>query len=388
MMFVGLRRLPVLFLCLLAWGQSGRAGEAGFPALKDDLDSDSLRHAIERSLQYLDKLPPDRVVGEWPRKVTAGEIKDTLVLFSSKLDLFGRPETLKNVIRSNFDLHEARGSDGAGDMLVTGYYRPILKGSLTRTGEFPYPIYGKPKDLVEIETVTLRPQFEAEKSIGRLNGEQLVPYYSRREIDAMGRLKNKGYEIAWAEDPIDVFFLHVQGSGILRLRDGRMLSLGYAGSNGRSYRSIGRVLVDRGKMAAEEVTMQRLRQYLREHPAERDEILAQNESYIFFRFLSEGPLGSLEVPLTPGRSIATDSRIFPKGALALLVSQKPVFDVQGRLVKWERFARFVLNQDTGSAIKGEGRVDLFFGAGELAGESAGVMKSSGRLFFFLGKERR
>jgi membrane-bound lytic murein transglycosylase A len=219
--------------------------------------------------------------------------------------------------------------------------------------------------------------------IARLNGEQLVPYYSRREIDGMGRLKNKGYEIAWAKDPIDLFFLHVQGSGMLRLRDGSTLAVGYAASNGRAYRSIGRVLVERGKMAAEEVTMQRLRQYLREHPAERDEILAQNESYIFFRFLSGGPLGSLEVALTPGRSIATDARIFPKAALALLVSQKPVFDVEGRLARWQPFTRFVVNQDAGSAIKGENRVDLFFGAGELAGQSAGVMKSPGRLYFFL-----
>lgn len=388
MMIVRLPVALVLFLCLVAWGQSGRAGEAGFPAVQDDLDSDSLRQAIQRSLQYLEKLPPDRMVGEWPRKVTAGEIKEALVFFSSKLDFFDRPEALKNAIRSNFDLHEARGRDGLGDMLVTGYYQPILEGALTRTGEFRYPIYGKPKDLVESEMVTLGGQAQAEKLIGRLNGEELVPYYSRHEIDGMGTLKNKGYEIAWAKDPIDVFFLHVQGSGILRLRDGSTLAVGYAGSNGRPYRSIGRVLIDRGKIPPEEVTMQRLRQYLRERPEERDEILAQNESYIFFRFLSEGPLGSLEVPLTPGRSIATDSRIFPKGALALLVSHKPVFNVQGQLLKWEPFARFVLNQDTGSAIKGEGRVDLFFGAGELAGQSAGLMKSSGKLFFFLGKERR
>ncbi|MGH7834838.1 MAG: MltA domain-containing protein, partial [Candidatus Binatia bacterium] len=250
-------RALVLFLCLFAWGQSGWAGEAGFPAVQDDLDSDSLRQAIQRSLRYLGKLPPDRVIGEWPRKVTAGEIKDTLVLFSSKADLFGSPEALKNAIRSNFDLHEARGSDGAGDMLVTGYYQPILEGSLTPTSEFRYPIYGKPKDLVEAQMVTLGPQVKTDKSIGRLNGEQLVPYYSRREIDGMGRLNNKGYEIAWAKDPIDVFFLHVQGSGVLRLRDGSTLAVGYAGSNGRPYRSIGRVLIERGKMAAEEVTMQR-----------------------------------------------------------------------------------------------------------------------------------
>lgn len=385
MIAVKLSRALVLFLCLLAFGQSGRAGETGFPALQDDLDADSLRHAIQRSLQYLDKLPPDRVVGEWPRKVTAAEVKKSLIVFSGKLDLFDRPEALGDAIRSSFDLHGAGGSDGMGNMLVTGYYQPILEASLTRTDEFRHPIYGKPKDLVEAEIVSLGQQVETEKSIARFNGEQLVPYYSRREIDGMGRLNNKGYEIAWAKDPIDVFFLHIQGSGILRLRDGGTLAVGYAGSNGRPYRSIGRVLIDRGKMAAEDVTMQSLRSYLRAHPEERDEILAQNESYIFFRFLSEGPLGSLEVPLTPGRSIATDSRIFPKGAPALLVSHKPVFDAHGRIASWRPFARFVLNQDTGSGIKGNGRVDLFFGAGELAGQSAGLMKSPGRIYFLLAK---
>jgi membrane-bound lytic murein transglycosylase A len=322
-------------------------------------------------------------VGAWPRKVTAREVKGPLAFLNGKLDLLDRPDALGNAIRSVFNPHQARGSDGEGNMLVTGYYQPILDGSLAPTSEFRYPIYGKPKDLIEVESVTTRSQAHSEKVIARLNGEQLVPYYSRREIDGMGRLKNKGYEIAWAKDPIDLFFLHVQGSGMLRLRDGSTLAVGYAASNGRAYRSIGRVLVERGKMAAEEVTMQRLRQYLREHPAERDEILAQNESYIFFRFLSGGPLGSLEVALTPGRSIATDARIFPKAALALLVSQKPVFDVEGRLARWQPFTRFVVNQDAGSAIKGENRVDLFFGAGELAGQSAGVMKSPGRLYFFL-----
>jgi membrane-bound lytic murein transglycosylase A len=383
MIFVGLRRLLFLCLCLLAWAQSGRAGEAGFPALTDDLDRDSLRQAIQRSLQYLERLPPDRLVGAWPRKVTAREVKGPLAFLNGKLDLLDRPDDLGNAIRSVFNPHQARGSDREGNMLVTGYYQPILDGSLAPTSEFRYPIYGKPKDLIEVESVTTRSQAHSEKVIARLNGEQLVPYYSRREIDGMGRLKNKGYEIAWAKDPIDLFFLHVQGSGMLRLRDGSTLAVGYAASNGRAYRSIGRVLVERGKMAAEEVTMQRLRQYLREHPAERDEILAQNESYIFFRFLSGGPLGSLEVALTPGRSIATDARIFPKAALALLVSQKPVFDVEGRLARWQPFTRFVVNQDAGSAIKGENRVDLFFGAGELAGQSAGVMKSPGRLYFFL-----
>lgn len=132
--------------------------------------------------------------------------------------------------------------------------------------------------------------------------------------------------------------------------------------------------------------MQRLRRYLREHPEERDALLAQNESYVFFRFVKAGPLGSLGVPLTPGRSVATDARLFPKGALAFIVSSRPIFDAAEKIVGWRLFSRFVLNQDTGSAIQGPGRLDLYFGSGAEAGQAAGAMKSAGRLYFLLKKK--
>ena len=185
------------------------------------------------------------------------------------------------------------------------------------------------------------------------------------------------------KDPIDLFFLQIQGSGLLRLEDDRLLPLNYAASNGRQYTSIGRVLLEKGKIRREDLSMQGLRRYLSDHPQEMEEVFAKNERYVFFRFGEGGAIGSLGVPLTPGRSIATDSSLFPKGALAWIVTRRPLLDAQEKVVGWRPVNRFVLNQDTGAAIRGPGRVDLFFGMGPRAGASAGHMKSEGELYFLL-----
>jgi len=233
--------------------------------------------------------------------------------------------------------------------------------------------------------VTLEPEMKVEKLFGRAQGEQFTPYYSRGEIDEEELLKGRQLEIAWVEDPIDVFFMHIQGSGIIRLPDGRRLSLGYAAQNGRPYRSIGRLLIDEGKIPREEMSMQRLRRYLSDNPDERNDIFRYNESYVFFRVLENGPLGSLEVPVTAGRSIATDGRLFPKGALAWIETQIPVIDDAGQLAGWRPIGRFVLNQDTGGAIRGFQRADLYFGAGDKPGALAGYMNRRGKIFFLMLK---
>jgi membrane-bound lytic murein transglycosylase A len=377
--------LFVLLLFVLPAKAASAQTEDSFPLFQDDLDQDSLHRAIHRSLEYLQRLPPDRPVGEWPGKITAKEVKESLLAFMEHLPSLHQPETLLKEVRSRFDLFEPAGDPGEGKVLVTGYYQPLIDGSLIETQAFRFPVYGRPKDLIEAEQVTLGPQLRVEKVVGRLIGDRWAPYLSRHEIDSLGRLRGKGYEIAWVKDRIDLFFLHIQGSGLLRLEDGRLLHLSYAASNGRPYRSIGRVLIDSGEIPAAELSMQRLRRYLREHPEKRDALLAQNESYVFFRFVKAGPLGSLGVPLTAGRSVATDARLFPKGALAFIVSSRPIFDAAENIVGWRPFSRFVLNQDTGSAIQGPRRLDLYFGSGAEAGQAAGAMKSAGRLYFLLKK---
>src|SRR6185295_9121326 len=166
--------------------------------------------------------------------------------------------------------------------------------SLTPSEEYRFPIYGVPADLVAQEQ-------NGERKLGRIDNDVVVPYYTRREIDQLGVLRGRNLEIAWVKDPIDLFFLHIQGSGLLRLRDGREITVGYAAQSGLPYRSIGRLLIDNGKVAKEEMSMQRIRQYLTENPNEQDEVFAYNESYVFFSMLEGGPIGSLGVPITAGR---------------------------------------------------------------------------------------
>ncbi len=356
--------------------------------LSDDLDSESLREAIRHSLVYLQKLPADRVVGEEPRRFTARDVSDSLVAFEKLLDLWSCRECFAREIEARFDLLPSSADAQLSEVLFTGYYQPVIDGSLSPTEKFRFPIYGKPADLITAERVTLEPKANFERIVGRARGEQFLPYYSRREIDEDGRLRGQGLEIAWVENPIDVFFLHIQGSGLIRLSDGRQLTVGYAAQNGWPYRSIGRLLIDNGKIPREEMSMQRLRRYLTENPRERDEIFAYNESYVFFRVLEGGPLGSLEVPVTAGRSIATDARLFPKGALAWIQTEVPVIDSTGRLTGWRPIARFVLNQDTGGAIRGLQRADLYFGTGEEPAGLAGYMNRPGKIFFLILKQNQ
>ena len=378
--------ITLLFVPLVAMAQNQDL-PSRLPIVSDDLDRESLRRALRQSQNYLQKLPPDRVVGEQPRRFTAKEVLDSLSAFDHLVDRWDCRECWIKALTEQFDLIPSSSDSELQNVLFTGYYDPIIDGSIVPTEEYLYPIYGKPADLIVTERPTLSSLNTTEKAVGRMEGENFVPYYSRREIDDQGSLRGRGYEIAWVKDPIDLFFLHIQGSGVLRLPNGKHIKVGYAGANGRAYRSIGRLLIDDGKVPKEEMSMQRLRRYLTDHPEERSEIMAYNESYVFFRFLEEGPLGSLDVPITPGRSIATDSRLFPKGALAFIFTQKPVLDPAGQLIGWTPFLRFVLNQDTGGAIRGPQRVDLYFGTGDSAEASGGYMNSPGKLYFVLLKKK-
>jgi membrane-bound lytic murein transglycosylase A len=192
--------------------------------------------------------------------------------------------------------------------------------------------------------------------------------------------------LVWLKDPVKAFFLHVQGSGAIHLPDGRLLRVGYAGKNGRPYRSIGQYLIEKGEIAPEAMSLQAIEAYLEEHPERIEEVLWHNESYIFFRKIDKGPVGSISVVLTAGRSIATDPAFYPRGGLAFLKTQQPVLDDSGEVTGWKPLNRWVLNQDTGGAIKGYGRVDLFAGSGKEAEWVAGRLKHSGMLYFLVKKE--
>jgi membrane-bound lytic murein transglycosylase A len=270
-------------------------------------------------------------------------------------------------------------------MLFTGYYEPLLSCRISADGTFRYPLYRRPDDIIEIDLAQFGPGFPKNRIYGRLDGGKVIPYYSREEIDRKKVLAGRELEILWCSDLVDIYVLQVQGSGKVDLGDGNIISVLYDGQNGRPYTSIGKYLIDTGAITKEKMSMQAIREYLHSYPEKMDEVFSQNQSYVFFR-LDTGPsLGNIGVPLTPGRSIATDSRLFPKGALGLITTQKPII-ANGVITGWAPFTRFVVNQDTGGAIKGPGRVDLFFGQGSDAELFAGNLQHEGELFFLMRKK--
>ena len=226
-----------------------------------------------------------------------------------------------------------------------------------------------------------REDYRGQRLAGRLDGARLVPYHDRAEI-VSGALENHGNELVWVDDPVEAFFLQVQGSGRVNLDDGGVLRIGYAGANGHPYRSIGRLLIDEQEIPREKMSLQALRRWLAENPAERHRVLNANPSYVFFTEKARGPVGSSGATVTPGRSIATDQGLFPVGALAWIRTWKPIVDSGGERVGEEMLQRLVLNQDTGGAIRGPARVDLFWGHGPEAEQLAGQLKDRGELFFF------
>lgn len=266
-------------------------------------------------------------------------------------------------------------SDGKDAGLFTGYYVPEVKGSLKRQGKFQTPLYARPKDLVSVDLGNFRKSLKGQKIVGKVRNNALVPYDTRANI-AKGALRSRAKPLVWLEDPVDAFFLEIQGSGRVKLTKNRTLSIGYDSANGRDYTSIGRVLADRGDLARP-VTMPILREHLALLPLSAQQIMNLNESYVFFRWLpTQGVLGAQGVELTPERSLAIDPRFLPLGAPVWLDT------VDG---KGHAFKRLMIAQDTGGAIKGPVRGDVFWGEGKDAETQAGLMQSRGRVFVLLPK---
>lgn len=279
-----------------------------------------------------------------------------------------------------FEPHAVVAQDGGREGLITGYYEPVLQGSLVRTERFRYPIYGRPADLLTIDLGTVYPELRGKPLRGRLQGRKVIPYADRKEIDAQpGALA--GSELFWVDDPIALFFLQIQGAGRIVLPDGSQVAVGYVDQNGYPYVPIGRCLIERGILKPEDVSLQAIRAWLMANPDRQNEIFRCNPSYIFFqrRELATdiGPIGSLQVPLTPMRSAAVDANFISLGSPVWLATDDPITQTHLR--------RLVFAQDTGGAIRGPARMDLFCGQG-IAGETlAGQMKQNGKLFVLLPK---
>jgi membrane-bound lytic murein transglycosylase A len=332
------------------------------PLLDDDAPA-SLRDAVRQSLAWLERRSPDLRLAFGPRVVTAGEQVQALGRVLQLLEDDPAPEVLEARLLAEFDVLRSAGRDD-GSVLVTGYHEPIVLASPIPRPGYAVPIFAVPADLPP-------------------PGSGNPGYWTRAEIEA-GRLGVSARVLAWARDPVDVFFMEVEGSGTLRFPDGREVRIGHAATNGRPYRSIGRLLIDEGKIPEQAMSMQTLREWLAAHPGERGRVLRYNPSYVFFRPLPGSPVGSLGVSLTPGRSIATDPRVFPPGGLAFVRTERPVTLPDGA-VAWSPVSRLVVNQDAGGAIRGPGRVDVFWGRGSDADLAASEMKQIGELYFLVLK---
>jgi peptidoglycan lytic transglycosylase A len=335
------------------------------PSLLDDGDPDSLRTAVAQSLAWLDRQPAGRWLAFGPRRLTTAEYAAGLRRLLMLLAGDPPPELLEERVLAEFDVLSSVGR-GDGAVLLTGYHEPVVEASDRPSPQYPVPVLGLPADFT--------------------GGWQYPRRLSRAEIEA-GRLGAAARPLAWARDPVDVFFMEVEGSGTLRFPDGREIRVGPAATNGHPYRSIGRLLIDEGWLTEETVSMDAIRSWLVANPSERARVLRHNQSVVFFRRLEGPPVGSLGVPITPARSIATDARLFPAGGLAFVRTERPLRLPDGR-VGWSPVSRFVLNQDTGGAIRGPGRVDLFWGRGGDAELAASEMKQLGDLYFLVPKPSR
>lgn len=263
--------------------------------------------------------------------------------------------------------------------LFTGYYMPLLHGSLTKTKAFNVPIYGLPSNLVTVNLGDFNPRYRHSHVIGKLNGRQLVPYPTRKQINE-GAIKDKAHVLVWVNSAIDRLFLEIQGSGVVQLTDGRKLYLGYAGENGAPYTPVGRILVEKGIMTKKTASMQGIRAYLEAHPDEIDRVINQNKSFVFFRILKQtAAQGAQGIALTPGYSLAVDRQWIPLGAPLWLNTTHPDKTHQDKKV----LKRLMIAQDTGGAIRGVVRGDVFWGAGEAATHIAGKMKNKGQYWLLL-----
>ncbi|HEX2116798.1 MAG TPA: MltA domain-containing protein [Alphaproteobacteria bacterium] len=264
----------------------------------------------------------------------------------------------------------------APEGLFTGYYEPELRGSRAPGGRYRVPLHGKPADLVTVDLALFKPEWRGQRITGRLDNGTLKPYPTRAEIEA-GALRDARSEIVWVDDAVDAFFLQVQGSGRILFEDGSMMRVGYAAQNGHPYVAIGRELIARGALTRETVSMQSIRAWLAANPAEAASVMNLNPSYVFFRPLDgDGPLGSEGVVLTPGRSLAVDRAFLAMGLPLWLDAEDPLDPAL-------RLRQLVVAQDTGGAIRGPVRGDLFWGHGPEAAERAGRMRSRGRYWILL-----
>ena len=289
-------------------------------------------------------------------------------------------DSVRAYFRQNFSVYKTTNVDGAESGLITGYYQPILKGSRTKSAKYPFPLYTTPPDLITVELDGLFPELKYKRVRGRVVGNKLVPYFNRAEIET-DNSPIKGRELVYIDNIVDVFFLQIQGSGVVQFENGEQVMVGYADQNGHTYNSVGRLLIERGELTSANASMAGIKNWVKNNPLKFRELLNNNPSFVFFRELPSGlpgPIGALGVPILAERAVAVDPKFVPLGAPVFLSTTQPNNN--------KPLKRLMMAQDTGGAIKGGVRADFFWGAGAEAGAKAGAMKQSGKIWVLLPKE--
>lgn len=355
--------------------------------ITDDLDLNTLKLAINMSILNLETKSSDKtlVFGDLtlPISTYRTALKELVTFLESNPD----NNYISKYISSKFEFREVYGHKSWGQALITSYFEPIIKGSLKPTKEFTRPLYKLPSDLMHLDLSDFDPKWSDQRKLrARIESNKIVPYYSREEIDSKGALNGRSLELCWV-DPIDAFFLHIQGSGTIKLDNAKELRLNFADKNGHPYRALGNYLKE--IIPLSEMNLTNMQSYL--HTLDTVKLhnyLNMNPSYVFFTTSEINAVTASGAPATAGRTIATDARFFPKNSLVLIEFEKPIkiINTDGEVsYQKEKIKRLVMDQDTGGAITGGGRIDLFWGRGHEAGDLAGRVNSHGRAWYLVPK---
>ncbi|MBN2137052.1 MAG: MltA domain-containing protein [Sedimentisphaerales bacterium] len=334
------------------------------------LDLKDLQESVDNSLSYLSK-PSSQ--GFFPSgEITHAKAVESLEVFLDMLESGLQGRQLNDAIRQKFDVYISIGCDDQGTVLFTGYYTPIFDGSHTETERFKYPLYKQPDDLVK------GPNGEI---LGRQTADGITPYPQRAVIE--GARLVRGKELIWLADAFEAYIAHVQGSAKIRLPDGELITVGYAANNGHEYRSIGKEMVRDGVIASDQLSLSGMIDFFKQHPDLIDTYVRRNPRFVFFREEQGRPRGSLNEQVTPMRTIATDKSIFPRASLGFISTSLP--QLVGGSPVIQPYQGFVLDQDTGGAIRAPGRCDVYIGVGDTAGQLAGQTYQEGQLYYLFVK---
>lgn len=349
------------------------------PLPEDDLSRESLLISLNTTLEYWNARPDYAKIIIAGDTYKAPQMRKTLKLLISLIEKNMPVVELKKAIEKNFTIYRASADDGSGKTTLTGYYEAEIPASRVKTAKHIFPVYARPADLIKTPA-----EEKKDFDYGHYVNGRFIRHYSTQEIHN-GALDGEKLEIAWSEHPAQLMLLQIQGSGILRYEDGSFTRVGFAGANGHPFRSVQRALMDCGEIQS--MSFKNFISYLVKQPQSREARLIEiNPRFIFFTIRTEpGATGAIGKILTPGRSIAVDPKYIPYGLPGLVKSRRPVYNGENAPLTFKNFTRFINSHDTGSAIRGPGRLDLFWGAGKAAEAESSAMKATGELYLFVAK---